>query len=105
MTLDNIPPTEDALLQHVKRATYEAGFIWGQSLENIQQLPNLSDWGWQQIYDRWTPRWITLPEASKSCQELIHCGCKKACRGLCKCFKANLPCTALCRCAGQCDRD
>ena len=77
-TLDNIPPTEDALLQHVKQAAYQAGFIWGQSPENIQQLPNLSNWGWQQIDDRWTPRWITLPEASKSCQKLIHCGCKKA---------------------------
>ena len=61
-TLENIPPTEDALLQHVKRAAYQADFIWGQSLENIQQLPNLSDWGWQQIDDRWTPRWITLPQ-------------------------------------------
>ena len=26
-TLDNIPPTEDALLQHVKREAYQAGFI------------------------------------------------------------------------------
>ena len=76
-TLNNIPPTEDALLQHVKRAAHQAGFIWGQSLENIQQIPNFSNWGWQQIDDRWTPIWITLPEASKFSQELIHCGRKK----------------------------
>ena len=30
--IDNIPPTLHALEQHVKRAAYQAGHTWGQSL-------------------------------------------------------------------------
>lgn len=29
------------------------------------------------------------------CHELIHCGCRKSCRGLCKCYKASLPCVSV----------
>ena len=39
------------------------------------------------------------------CKELIKCGCKKACRDLCKYSKANFPCTELCYCAGIFHRD
>ena len=31
-TLEHILPTEDALNQHIRRARYQAGYIWGQSL-------------------------------------------------------------------------
>ena len=31
------------------------------------------------------PSWITIPEASKACYELIKFSCKKSCRGRCKC--------------------
>lgn len=39
--------------------------------------------------------WTTLPEASKSCYELISCGCKKGCVKRCKCKKAALQCTGV----------
>ena len=49
------------------------------------------------------PGWLI----SQSCQELLKCGCKseRGCSGRCKCLKAELPCTALCNCAGLCDRE
>ena len=31
-TLENIPPTQGALLQHTRRAVYQAGHIWGNAL-------------------------------------------------------------------------
>ena len=49
-----------------------------------------------------SPTQATLPEASKSCNELIYCGCKKGCRGQRKCVKAMLKCTALCACLREC---
>lgn len=101
-TIDNIPPTQAALVQHIKRAAYQACQVWGQALEPVQELPSPLEWGWQQSEGVWSPIWTTLPEAAKACSELISCGCKRACRGLCKCTKANLPCTALCFCAGNC---
>ena len=44
-SIENIPPTEDALLQHVKRATYQAGYVWEQSHVSMQDLPSPTDWG------------------------------------------------------------
>ena len=101
-SIENIPPTQAAPAQHIKRAAYQAGHVWGQALEPMQELPSLAEWGWQQSSEGWSPKWITLAEASKACSELISCGCNRACSGLSKCTKANLPCTALCYCAGSC---
>ena len=101
-TLENIPPTKAALMNHVMRATFQAGYIWSQSLVRQPLLPNPSQWGWEKQENGWVPVWSNLPAAQQSCYELIHCGCKKACRGLYKCSKANVPCTALCVCGGKC---
>ena len=38
-----------------------------------------------------------------TCYDLIHCGCNKGCSGRYKCIKANLQCTALCLCGGDCE--
>lgn len=48
------------------------------------------------------PMWTALPEAAKSCYELISCGCKKGCNVRCKCKNASLKYTALCGCDGDC---
>ena len=34
--------------------------------------------------------------------ELIRCGCRALCRGRCKCLRANLACTGLYNCDGNC---
>lgn len=106
--LENIPPTRAALQQHILRATYLCCFIWGQCLVKEPSLPSPEHWGWEKDANegrRWRPTWTTLPEAQNSCYELIHCGCKQSCRGRCKCIKANLKCTALCACGGDCSKD
>ena len=100
-SIENIPPTQAALRQHALRATYQGGYIWGQVLQKDPELPSPSDWGWEKN-DSWKPKWTTLGQAQDMCYELIHCNCKKACTGLCKCSKANLKCTALCHCEGKC---
>jgi len=100
-TLENIPPTQAALRQHIMRATYQAN-IWNQALVPDPELASPSDWGWVKDATGWQPLWTTLPEASQSCYELIHCGCKQGCTGRCKCNKAALMCTALCSCSGDC---
>ena len=67
------------------------------------ELPSPSQWGWNKSTDgEWEVNWTTLPEATQACRELIRCGCKKGCRGRCKCQKAALECTALCSCGGLC---
>lgn len=99
--LENIPPTKAALEQHIKRAAYQA-IVWRNALVPDPELPSPSDWGWLKEPTGWQPLWTTLPEASQTCYELIHCGCKKGCSARCKCKKAALKCTALCSCSGDC---
>ena len=100
-TLENIPPTQTALVQHIKRTCYQAN-CWNQALVRDPQMPEPSDWGWTKETTGWQPIWTTLPAASQACTELIHCSCKKVCTGRCKCIKAALKCTALCLCSGDC---
>ena len=104
-SIDLIPPTSAALYQHVRRASYQAGHVWGQSLLPNPVLPSPAEWGWMKgPGNAWEPYWSDLPQASVSCMEFLKCGCVKGCRGRCKCVKAQLACTALCKCGGDCDR-
>jgi hypothetical protein len=101
-----IPPTSAALKQHVRRAVYQGGHVWGQALVPAPVLPSPTDWGWIKSSDQmYEPHWTTLPEASKVCQELVSCNCKKGCMKKCKCKKAKLQCTALCACEGECSEN
>ena len=97
-SMEKLPPTQDALLQHVRRAVYQAG-IWTSSTNTQQALPSPRDYGWMKEpgTSTWVPVWMTIPEVSRACRELIKCCCKGACT-TCKCTKANLPCSPLCKC-------
>ena len=97
-----LPPTQAALIQHTKRAAYQAGHCWGQMMVAAPELPSP---GWKRKdTGGWEVQWTTLPEATKVCRELLRCGCKKGCRGHRKCVKAALQCTALCNCGGLCSQ-
>ena len=95
-TMDRLPPTQDALLQHSKRVAYQAG-IWCTSELNIQNAPTPEGWGW--TFDEqsrsWAPVWNTVPVASKACSELVKCNCKSqnGCGARCACRKATWKCT------------
>ena len=102
---ENIPPTQAALLQHTRRAVYQAGHIWGNAPVPKPTLPSPSDWGWQKIENEWKAVWTLLPQAQQICYKLIHCGCKKGCTRICKCVRASPVCTALCNCGGACNQD
>ena len=100
-SMKRIPPSHAALEQHVKRAAFQGGHVWGKALTPHPVLPSPTSWGWVMtdggLYE---PHWTTLQEASKTCYELI-CR-KKGCRTRCKCKKAGFQCTALCKCEGEC---
>jgi len=103
--LNYIPPTAAALFQHVLRASFVAGHVWHQSLVSRPVLPKLEDWGWKLNNGMPVPHWTELPEASSVVRELVKCGCNpvKGCSGRCNCLKADLMCTELCKCNGECE--
>lgn len=74
-TLEKIPPTQAALLQHTKRAVYQGGYVWAQTISTQPVLPSPSEWGWQRDDKAWIPVW-TPPQMKDTCYELIHCTCK-----------------------------
>ena len=101
-SLENIPPTQAALFEHVKRFVLQTCYIWKQATVNKQMLPDFDKWGW--VWDDhskiYLPFWTTLADASKECAILLHCGCTKTCKGNCKCCRAGVRCTSLCKCGG-----
>lgn len=98
LSLELIPPTQAALYQHVKRSVLQGAFIWGRSLEQIQDIPDPTMFGWTLVEDEFQPFWTTLPESSQNIST-NRCGCNVSCKGRCKC-KGN--CTLLCKCEGLC---
>ena len=98
-SLENIPPTKDALLQHLKRVIYQAS-IWFTSYERMPHIPSADGRGWVMEANQLKPVWITQPEAAKVCLELVRCNCQSE-RGCtrCKCSKLGLSCTERCRCS------
>ena len=98
-----IPPTKAALEEHLKRAVYQGGHVWGQLSNPYPKLPSPINWGWTTNEDGfYEPYWTPLPQAAERCYKLISCKCKKGCSGRRKCTKSGLKCTALCLCEGDC---
>lgn len=93
-----IPPTRAALLQHTKRAAYQAGCIWGQATQRKPQEESPADWGWTKVGAQWQVYWTANASVAQSCQQLAKCNCKSECCGRCKCLKLGFNCTALCGC-------
>ena len=100
-SLESIPPTQAPLFQLVKRAILQSSFYWHQSLSTQQEIPDFSGWGWQ-MDNRSTlqPLWNTIDDAPVACTTMLHCGCNMVCTGRCKCNRAGVRCTALCKCEG-----
>lgn len=99
---DHLPPSSDALNQHVLRATYQGGHVWGNTLIPRPNIPDPADWGWLMVSKRWQPLWIAKPVISKALKQLVRCGCTKECKNPCTCCMAGVSCTTLCKCRGRC---
>lgn len=95
-----LPPTENALEQHVKRANYQAK-IWKSALKPMMSCPSPDGNGWIVDDDsNITVTWLTGEYAPKSILKTTSCKCSTtACKtARCKCSKEGLKCTALCGC-------
>ena len=99
--------TQCALYQHIKQSLLQARFYWKQATVSVQQIPDTSQWGWHFVESRnaWCPFWTHLDDVSTTSRILLRCGCKKACRGNCKCIKADIRCSYMCACEGGCENN
>ena len=85
--IENIPPTQDSLYQHLLRVGYQAGHVWSQVLNKAPHLPSPADFGWirKDELSVWEVKWMDLPPAGLACRAVIKCGCTTGCRGRCRC--------------------
>ncbi len=82
-TINNIPPTKASLMQHTKRAAYQAGHCWGQMMIAAPELPSPSDWGWKKNDNNgWEVFWTTLPEATHACRKFCAVAARKVASGI-----------------------
>lgn len=97
----SLPPTQDALLLHIKRANYQSA-IWSRSLVAVQDAPMPQGHGWV-LTDEGdlAVQWMTKEPAPKQYLKLSYCSCVAsgcAATSACGCIKSNLSCTDLCKC-------
>lgn len=96
-----LPPTKEALENHLKRANYQS-FIWKHALQTeVNQSPDGQ--GWQQKNGQLEIYWTNQALAPQAVMELICCRCKGSCQTRrCSCVSNGLPCTEACTCQDNC---
>ena len=96
-------PSRNGLLQHTKRAIYQAAFLWREAVID-HYLPEPMQWGWStDITGHYIPTWQENVFSQKALDELIAvCSCKLARCKNCRCAKANVSCLLLCGCKNKC---
>ena len=94
--VERIPPTSDALYQHLKRSVFQAS-IWTTAQRSIMPVNSPTNHGWKEKEDNLLPIWISLPLTKDIFQLDVKCTCTSTC-SQCKCVRAKLKCTRLCKC-------
>ena len=106
--LDALPPTQDALILHIKRVNYQT-MVWNKALEPCPSLPKPEDSGWYYSEGLLKPKLMTREEVSAACLQLAYCGCSQE-GGCC----VNRRCTFVqlflcgfkaCKCGDRCRND
>ncbi|CAJ1053436.1 hypothetical protein BSL78_26761 [Xyrichtys novacula] len=98
--VERIPPTSDALDQHLKRSVFQAS-IWTTAHMSMMPIHSPTDHGWKEEDRKLLPIWTTLPLAKDILKLDVKCNCKSPCVPTCtrcSCVKAKLKCTRLCKC-------
>ena len=98
-----LPPTSDALKFHILRAHYQA-LIWKLAHIPKPNIPAPDHYGWKRETHSLTPILTSLNAIPQECLEFVSCQCQKGCQTMCcKCRKAKLHCTAVCKCSNSQD--
>ena len=68
LAIDNIPPSELALIEHTQRAVIQASYCWGQCLVPSPEVVSPGDCEWHKNKAQiWVPFWNSLQQASACC--------------------------------------
>ena len=106
--LDALPPTQDALILHIKQANYQT-MVWNKALEPCPALPKPEDSRWYYSEGLQKPKLMNREQVSAACLQLAYCGCSRegGCCGnrRCTCARLSLCCSKACKCGDRNDRN
>ena len=97
-----LPPTNAALIKHLKRANYQV-YVWKHAL-----MPTITDQtpdgeGWKLIDNHLKIDWTDKTPAPVGVMVSVCCACKGTSESRrCSCVKNSLPCTDACFCNEEC---
>lgn len=97
---EQLPPSEAAFLQHIKRSSWQA-HIWANAINSTIKHMNPIENGWQVRGKKLIPIYFEGPTSMDILDKYI-CGCggKRSCeRSTCPCRAHNLECCDACSCS------
>jgi len=101
---ERLPPTSAAFKETVLRAACTA-ITWGRSNLSVRVVPDPVNYGWKLVEGKFIPIPYVGRIAPDSILDLVKCGCAEGTCSTerCKCNKAGLACTDMCRCSDNCN--
>ncbi len=101
--LEKLPPTQDALRQHLLRSQYQC-IIWCSAHKAQPDIPSPEQFGWQLHQQVLKPILMTKEPIPAVCLELVTCRCttSKCSSSRCNCVKSNIGCSLGCSSAMSC---
>ena len=93
--VERIPPTSEALDQHLKRSVFQAS-IWASPHMSMMPVNNPTDHGWKEEGGKLLPIWTTLPLAKDVFHLDVKCTCPTSSSQY-KSEKTKLKCTRQCK--------
>ena len=76
--VERIPPTSDALYQHLKRGVFQAS-IWTTAQRSMMPVNSPTNHGWTEKDVKLLPIWISLPLTKDVFQLDLKCTCTSTC--------------------------
>ena len=104
-----LPPSKEGLELHIRRCSYQSGWVWGNSTSQ-EQVPPVRDFGWTVQEDSLSIQWVKSSGHSMLEKITKICSCKpvnenstrsKKCKS-CICGTAGLACLEQCKCHRSC---
>ena len=78
VNIRQLPLSRPGLIEHIKRACIQGGWLWGECIANMQ-IPDVTEWGCKHgNEDEYVPRWQTVDEAFTIGNVTQTCSCRIA---------------------------
>ena len=95
-------------MQHIHKAAYVSGYIWGTSHIPARTEEAPTNWAWSFTDNRIKCQWVShdryLITQNVNKTVFKKCGCRESCKKNCKCKTVEMmECLPICKCRRKCE--